>query len=82
VTCNHDDFMLLHEAWLLCPAGQAGHRPNPHSGIAIVPNRSRISDADLLSVVERFTRDYDAPAGRLFRWRRDSGWEEVTVPGK
>jgi hypothetical protein len=81
VTCNHDDFLLLHEAWLLCPNGQVGDRTNVHAGIAIVPNSSRISDAELISVIEQFGRDYDAPAGRLFRWRRSGGWQEIHMDG-
>lgn len=78
-TCNLNDFVLLHEAWLLCPHGQPDPSRTSPAGIAIVPNSSRISDEESVSVIDRFARDFDSPSGRLFRWRRDHGWQEVSV---
>lgn len=78
VTCNDDDFVLLHEAWLLCPSGRSERQSSSHAGIAIVPNGSRILDAELISIVDQFAQDVELTTDRLFRWRREAGWQEIT----
>lgn len=79
VTCNRKDFIMLHEAWTLCPHGLGGRQQGVHAGIAIVPNSSRISDTELASIIDQLAREVEAAADRLYDWRRDQGWQLIAV---
>lgn len=77
ITCNANDFGLIHDALALWSRRRGTSDP-PHAGILIVPNGSRMGLAEVTRIVADFANHPDAErvAGRLFEWVAGSGWRE------
>jgi len=82
VTCNRRDFLLLHETLVIWSREHPSLERPIHAGILILPNGREIGYRGMVEMLEGFAQHREAErlAGRLFRWRAATAWEEVAFP--
>jgi len=81
ITCNRDDFELLHEALVLWSRRPEHEGSRAHSGILIIPSGNLLRLPEATQVIAEFARrpEADAMNDRLFVWERSTGWRELLI---
>jgi hypothetical protein len=77
VTCNAQDFVMLHEAWLLWSQEWDVRQANGHAGILIIPNGSEASIDQMIEVIHEMAQRRVVLSNTLFRWRDVTGWKAI-----
>jgi hypothetical protein len=80
VTCNIDDFEMLHDAWASWSREWGIGQRVAHAGILLIPQRPDITLFTVISAIDELLRREDSLDYRLFRWRLSTGWVEL-FPG-
>jgi hypothetical protein len=77
VTYDTKDFTLLHEAWHAW--SRAWGITDQHAGILLIYSAPRLSIEEVAEAVRQFDREHagTSTAGRLFSWKRGTGWKEI-----
>ncbi len=73
VTCNRNDFFLLHDAWLRWSRAWPVTAPPRHAGIVIIP-QDWLPDVAAREL-DALVSGPSALTDRCYRYRLDRGWE-------
>jgi predicted nuclease of predicted toxin-antitoxin system len=80
VTYDRDDFLLLHEAWMVW--SRAWGVPHTHAGIIVLHPVRNLTISEVARAVDDGLSKESAPVvNRIFRWRSRLGWYEIRTPG-
>jgi hypothetical protein len=77
ITCNFDDFRLLHEAWTSWSTEWGIESRVRHAGILVIPNGNEMMLGQMVDIVVEILEQESTLDNRLFRWRRSIEWLEV-----
>lgn len=80
VTCNFKDFEMLHEAWLSWSHEWGIRGSVAHPGILILPNGRELLVDQMQSIVRELMDREASLHNRFFRWRRLTGWQDLSIP--
>jgi hypothetical protein len=71
------DFVMLHEAWLLWSHAWGVQQATGHSGILIIPNGSEVGIDQMVLIIHEMAQRSDILSNTLFRWREVTGWRVI-----
>ena len=83
VTHNHDDYLLLHRAWMLWPSHWRLNRQPVHFGILSIPQLRKPyppgrTPVEVVDEIEAIVRSHSTLECRFFRFSFHDGWVELT----
>jgi hypothetical protein len=79
VTTSREEFEMLHEAWIVWSRLWGTAETMSHPGILIIPSDNDVDPEQLAQAIDELARRGEDLMNRLFRWRRATGWQEITV---